>query len=148
MEKEGEEMIRLETVEDFEKVRKALQDPNSQPRDLCICPYSYCWHCEEVTEFDAPYGPANSITVKCLGCGNFFTVDDYNSAYNKNNIFWGLRFSNDTVSEVVITEMRKLNSREMQTKFFAVELERRIAKEKGELRRVQNRIQKFAKLRS
>lgn len=36
----------------------------------------------------------------------------------------------------------------MQNKFFAVALEKRIAKEKSELREIKNKIQRFAQLRA
>jgi len=142
-------MIRLETVEDFEKVRKALRNMNIPPRFYCICPYSYCFHCKEVNEFEAPmpYCLADAIKVKCLGCSNFFVLNDFKY---KNDIFWGFPFLDINLFRMFkdqVDEMKKLNSREMQAKFFAVELEKRIAKEKSELRKVQNRIHKFAKLR-
>jgi len=141
-------MIRLETVEDFEKILSNLEDLSSKPRYYCVCPYSYCSYCNEVKEFEAPVpvGRGDIITVMCLGCSKFFTIEDLK---DKDNIDWGDVFILDNQSSTShLAEMKRLNSREMQTKFFAVELERRITKEKSELRKTQDRIHKFARLRS
>ncbi|MDP3696656.1 MAG: hypothetical protein Q8R55_01335 [Candidatus Taylorbacteria bacterium] len=139
-------MVQLETVEDFEKVKKALEDAKSTPRDYCVCPYSYCQRCNEVREFEAPAVESlgELIRVKCMGCGDYFLISKLR---DKNNIFWGFQSSYVFSSEHG-AEMTKLNSREMQFKFFAVALEKRITKEKSELRTVQDRIQKFARFRS
>lgn len=138
-------MVQLETVEDFEKVKKALEDPKSTPRDFCVCPYSYCWYCDEVREFEAPCVSSwgESINVKCLGCGKFFFITNIGLI---KSISWG-QSENSKTSEQFRNEMKKLNSREMQKNFFAVALEKRIAKEKGELGKVQDRIRGFARLR-
>ncbi len=139
-------MVRLETVEDFEKVRKALDDPKSAARDYSVCPYSYCWYCNDVKEFEAPFVESwgESINVKCLGCGNFFFVADIGLV---KGISWGRQFANDKIPDQFRNEMKKLNSREIQRNYYAVALEKRIAKEKSELRKIQNTIQYFASLR-
>ena len=140
-------MVKLETVEDFEKVRKALEDPKSSPRDYSVCPYSYCCHCDEVREFEAPCVESwgELINVKCLDCGKMFFVTNLDLV---KSISWGRQSETDKIPEQFKGEIKKLNSREMQKNFFSVALEKRIGREKSELRKVQNRIQELARLRA
>lgn len=144
---EEENVVQLETVEDFEKVKRALEDLKSTPRDYCVCPYSYCWYCDEVREFEAPcvVSCSESINVMCLGCKKAFFVTDIGLI---KSISWGNQFVYDKILEQFRNEMKRLNSREMQKNFFAVVLEKRIAKEKSELRKVKDTVQKFAQFRS
>lgn len=140
-------MVRLETVEDFERVRANLKDQDGKPRHYCVRPYSYCAHCDEVKEFESP-SPVSSgeiITVRCLGCDRLFVIDDREC---RDNIVWG-RSSvvNRKASPEHLAEINRLNSRELQGIFFVSVLEERIAREKSELRNVQDRILDFSRLR-
>ena len=140
-------MVRLETVEDFERVKANLKDQDSKPRYYCVRPYSYCAYCDEVKEFEStvPGSSGEMITVKCLGCDHLFFVDDHRC---RDNILWGgSSIVNRKASSEHLAEMNRLNSRELQRIFFVSVLEERIAREKSESRNVQGRIQDFARLR-
>ena len=139
-------MVQLETVEDFENIKKALSNPVSQPRQYCICPYSYCWRCDEVKEFEAPIWRSDSdcISVICSN-GHGYFLDQKVSI---NNLLWGTQAINEKLQQEFVNEMNRLNSREMQVKFFAVELERRITAEKKKMREVKISIEGYARLRT
>lgn len=141
-------MVKLETVEDFEKVRKALSDSSSKPRHYSVKPFSYCPHCNDVKEFEAPVFVSNHdlITVKCLGCRSFFQITDH---IRRDEIMWGARYAEviDQIPDFFRAESKRLNSREMQSAFYTVALERRIAEEKTNQRRIKDKIQDLAKLR-
>lgn len=140
-------MVRLETVEDFERVRANLRDQDGKPRHYCVRPYSYCAYCDEVKEFEstAPLSLGEMITVKCLGCNHLFVIDDPEC---RDNILWGgSSVINRKASPAHLAEMNRLNSRELQGIFFVSALEERILREKSELRNVEGRIQDFSRLR-
>lgn len=140
-------MVRLETVEDFERIRANLKDQDGKPRYYCVRPYSYCAHCDEVKEFEStpPVSSGEIIKVRCLGCDHFFVIND---PERRDNILWGgSSIVNRKASAEHLAEMNRLNSRELQGIFFVSVLEERIAREKSESRNVQDKIRDFARLR-
>ena len=58
---------RLKTVEDFERVAKALQDPNAKLHEYTVKSFGYCLTCESVVEYEGEYGP-EWLQETCLKC--------------------------------------------------------------------------------
>ena len=138
-------MVRLETVEDFERIRQALNNPNSQMKDYCICPYDYCIFCKDVKEFSTPYGYGDEsfVFVKCLGtCYGFFHNE---KPLDRTEFF---HFCNKMPPNEFWSELHRLNSREIQARFFISELEKRISVEKKKMRELKGSIERLARLRS
>ena len=138
-------MVQLETVEDFEKIKKALEDNTSQQKDYCICPYDYCNFCKGVREFETPYGYSVESTVwaKCLGnCGSLF----HNGGPQVRTPYF--HFGNyELPPEQFWDLLQMVNSRQMQSKFFAAELEKRISAEKKKMIELKSSFERLAKLR-
>lgn len=66
-------MVRLETVEDFEKAKKALKNYNSQPWEYRVRPHGYCTFCFKITEF-VPACDSQMFAKECLNCKSNFEV--------------------------------------------------------------------------
>lgn len=143
-------MIRLETVEDFEKVRKALDDPKSFSYQFCIKSFGFCTACNRLTEFDDD-NSMDSCHRKCLSCKRIFKFSYDGVKHTSGECY----FCQDEHEYFIFVsqdqnprkEYEKLHSREYQDKLFARELEARIRKLKQEIRKSNNLVRRFAKLR-
>jgi len=71
-------MIRFETVEDFERVDKALSNQDSKLSEYCIYDYGFCSFCESLSVC-FPIKEPNHI--RCNGCGNDFYPDQNGLSY-------------------------------------------------------------------
>lgn len=58
---------KLETLEDFQRVAKALADPDAKPHEYCVQSFGYCTHCLKVTSYTSESGPEGGIIV-CKEC--------------------------------------------------------------------------------
>lgn len=135
-------MIRLETVEDFENVRKALSNPNSKPWQYCVKPWGFCRFCKSVTEFEAPFGKAEFFVIQCLGCQSHFEVEGTGGG-----VLTGVYLTGNEVPPEFQLKVQKLNSRFNQREYFRTVLENKINELKRKRRQAENEIRRFAKLR-
>jgi len=140
-------MIRLETVEDFEKVAKAFKDPNSKPFQYVIRPYGFCKLCNRATEYIA-VGSIEGVYVTCLFCSKIFS--DWN--YVPESYQLGHLYETDSagITDHVAREavINQLNSREQQKIFFNEKLEQFIKKAKKKQRDANKEVRQSAKLRA
>src|SRR3989344_4113502 len=121
-------MIRLETVEDFEKVRKALDDSASKPYQFCIQNLGYCTACKTLTFYDGSYS-IEGCDERCLRCMRTF---NYGLSGDRN--WYYTDFEDKNIPDHIREEFGKLISRENQKKIFKIRLEAHIKKLKGKAR--------------
>ncbi|GEM_PF-4742870 len=69
-------MIRLETVEDFEKVAKVMRNHNAELSEYCVIDYGYCSFCKALRM----YYPKQDH-IRCSGCDNDFYLDHMGLSY-------------------------------------------------------------------
>lgn len=78
-------MIRLETVEDFERVNKALNNPGSKLSEYCVVNYGYCGFCKSIAVFDATSvrdeDNSTPTGIRCRVCQNHFLPDHMGLSY-------------------------------------------------------------------
>ena len=80
-------MIRLETVEDFEKVAKALKDPKSKLFQYMVHSFGFCKLCNMVTEYNG-VGSIEGAYVTCHLCKETFSSWGYVPAgYQKGDLY-------------------------------------------------------------
>jgi len=154
-------MIRLETVEDFERVDKALNNPGGKLSEYCVMNYGYCGFCRSIAVFDAvSVCDEDNVTptvVRCCGCQNQFLPDHRGLSYHycvehewdqpvKQEIF-SFRI-NGYIPESQNEIVREFFSRDNQRKLFNEKLETRIKAFKSEQRVISSKIRRLAKLRS
>ena len=100
---------RLETVEDFERVAKALQDPNAMPHKYVVKSFGYCLNCESVVEYEGNYGP-EWFQETCLKCKTIASAAI--------GSFRRLILTGDMVPVAVAEEIAHLYSRKTQKTFL------------------------------
>ena len=100
---------RLETVEDFERVAKALQDPNAKLHEYTVKSFGYCLNCENVVEYEADYGP-EWFQQTCLHCNGIRSAAI--------GSFRNLILTGDMVPVAVAEQIGHLYSRKMQKTFL------------------------------
>ena len=127
-------MVRLETVEDFEKVRDALNDPQSRLCDYLVREFGYCISCGSVTDYTYDEGGLINRYIVCLSCQNMSRA---------RFLFTG----NVDIPFEAQEKIRELHSRERQREFFQEALEEFIKKHKARERQVRNETRQLAKLR-
>ena len=139
-------MIRLETVEDFEKVNKALNNPNSKPFEYIIRSFGFCSrYCRKITEFYGTYN-AEICYETCYGCGKTFSGvgSSFSNAYYPSD--WYIT----GLEEIDIknkADLLRLNSREVQKLFFNERLEIALVSAKSNQRKAKKEVRRLAKLR-
>lgn len=141
-------MLRLETVEDFERVDRALGDPNSKLHEYCMVDYGYCGFCTSISAFDRILEPHH---IRCRGCGNSFYPDHmglsflfYTGEKEARRVY---EFMLGTMPEPRTRKERKFFSGENQRKLFNQLLEFRIRELKREQRVLGGKVRRLAKLR-
>lgn len=148
-------MVRLETVEDFEvedfeKVKKALDDPNSKPHQYCVKNFGFCTACNRLTEFAGNYSSEYCYIV-CWSCNRLFefkydgikhTAGECYISHDEQEYCTVLNDSHD-----LIKEFEQLHSREHQRKLFAKEREAYIRKLKRNIKESNKKVRRLAKLR-
>ncbi len=145
-------MIRLETVEDFEKVDKALDNPDSKLNEYCVAEYGYCGFCGLLCVCDNISIPEHYI--RCHECGNSFYPDHIGLSYlyhqNRMQVF-EFKFGDDlpkhSQSGGMAVTSKEL-SKEYQRELFNVMLEARITALKKEQRGLAGKVRQLAKLRT
>ena len=115
----------LSTAKDFERVTKALLDPESQPHQYRVKIFGYCTECSGVVEFEMG-GGVDDFYEKCLKCG----TTAYKSAMKRSIILQG-----EMVPAALKSHVDYLHSRGKQTEFFVVLLEDYIATTKTKIER-------------
>ena len=151
-------MVQLETVEDFEKVRKALDDPNSKPEQYAIRSFGYCSFCEELTEYRG-WGMFGNAWVDCLQCLKSFEHPSFGSEHlyysfsSKHNYYYTTGkniplVKEDQIPKELRLEFNKLNSLEYQRKIFNEKREDLIKKLKQQTRTANSQVRRLAKLRT
>ncbi len=142
-------MLQLETVEDFERVKKLLDNPNSQSHEYRVKDFGFCTACNRITGFEENESE-NGCQKECLSCHRIFK---FRPEYGAGECY----FSQDDqqycyfMSERQIgpsKELERLYSRKHQKKLFREELERSIVKYKAEERKAKRKVRRLAKLRS
>src|SRR3989344_6156866 len=140
-------MLRLETVEDFEKVKKLLDNPKSQSYEYRVKDFGFCTACNRITGFEENELEGR-CQKRCLSCRRIF---EFRPEHGAGECY----FSQDDqeyccfVSEGqtdLIKELERIYSRKHQNKLFREELERSITKHKAEERKIKNMVRRLAKL--
>lgn len=142
-------MLQLETVEDFEKVRKVLDDPRSRPDQFRIRSFGFCSACNRLTEF-CDYNSDDKCKRMCLGCNRVFQFHPEVGAgecYQSNDGQWYETLMCESRDPVTIKKYLQLYSREYQYRFFKTMLEKQIRRFKTEERKIKRKIKQLAKLR-
>lgn len=148
---EEKNMVRLETVEDFEKVKPALDDPNSKSYQYCVKRFGFCTACNKLTEYDDD-GPTSFGCRMCLSCKRVFEFRFDEIKYAAGECY----VSHDrqeyytllSCEHYLIKEFERLHSREHQMKLFDKERETYIKKLKRNVKESNNKIRRLAKLRT
>ena len=135
-------MFRLETVEDFERVRKALGDPKSKPHQYRVKEFGYCTYCKEVTEC-YHYAGKEGSSVGCLRCNRGY----YELMGDTVSHTYFTRFEIDRMPQNAQKLVFERHSREYQRKFLKEQLEACIKILKKEQRVLSGKIRQLAKLR-
>lgn len=137
-------MLRLETVEDFERVRKALDNPRSSSDEYRVKDFGFCCFCDRITEYRIE--PENEWgIIFCFQCKMTFKPG-HHMDYSKNNpegpYITHIPRESDTGER-----LHYLRSRVQQTTYFLEMLEQFIGRQKTEERKIRNTIRRLAKLR-
>lgn len=140
-------MIQLETVEDFERIKKALRDPDSMPSQFAVKTFGYCNICYKITEYDGDYGMEGCYET-CRNCHR--TFGSHSGGLIEPSYRYVTLSTSDSLSipHEIIDELRRLESREQQYVFFEAESEKMIKKYKARERQTRVGIRRLAKLRS
>ena len=137
-------MVKLETVEDFEKAKKYLDDSRTESHQYRIKEFGYCSYCREVTEY---HHNANieGTSVVCCKCkwGYYRLVGE---SVTKPMYFTYLELSQMPYSAIISVIDR--HSRDSQKEFFNQALEQFITKQKAIVRQANNLTRRLAKLRA
>ena len=151
-------MIRLETVEDFEKAKKILADPKSQSHEYWIKNFGFCSGCNRLTEYfeyTSTIGEGNKRSYKtCFGCNRSFEFKYDGIKYVAGECYFSYDeqeyrvFLSESDKPELIEELERLYSRKQQIKFFKEKLEIKIAGLKREMRTNNRTIRRLAKLRT
>ena len=132
---------RLATVGDFEKVRTALENPNSQPLEYRIRAFGFCQYCKDVTEYYITF--VYRYQHHCQKCNWNFCVDDESKSQSSHPYLTG-----DKIPGHAVERIAQLHSREQQKVFFGEKMERFIQKCKTDVRAEKLIIRRLAALRS
>lgn len=108
---------RLDTLEEFERVALALQDPNAKPHQYIVRKFGFCTECSSIAEYEF-HGSSEGTSTRCLGCQ---ASEGGPLGYVKRNLI----LSGDMVPVRVKGEIDRLHSREEQTRFFFEEIKER-----------------------
>ena len=151
-------MLRLETVEDFERLDNALSNPDSKLSEYCVVNYGYCNYCKSLEVFDCSLNDESQEPerISCCGCDNDFLPDYMGLSHlyypkRSNNpkdqiLVYQFRIGGD-ISEIHHSAEREFFSREHQRQLFNEKLETRIKAFKSEQRTLSNKVRRLAKLR-
>lgn len=131
----------LGTVEDFEKVRIALENPNSQLRQYQIRAFGFCLCCKDVTEYYKTWGAYCYIRY-CSKCNRAFYEDDKSRIQPVQTYLTG-----DKIPTQATERIAQLHSREQQKAFFGEKLENFIRESKARMRSEKRIIYRLAALR-
>ena len=115
--------MRLETVEDFEKVAQALKNPKSKPCHYQVRDFGYCRKCHAVTEFDGSFSLEGTY-VTCLRCKRNFTWPQLVPGCEPAEMYVVTDEGENSMPKSAQDEIRRLNSREAQLGFFLELLEK------------------------
>lgn len=145
-------MLRLETVEDFEKVKKAFDNPRSKHYQFMVRNFGYCKICRIVTEYEGNYS-FESCHETCRKCGSIFGYpkthgtlpSDFYITINMDDMF--PMPSSPVPNYEVYLKLEQLHSRKQQKIFFQELLEKFIKKIKAAERQARNKTRQLAKLR-
>jgi len=118
-------LIVLKTAKGFERVTKALLDPESQPHQYRVKTFGYCTECSDVVEFEMG-GGVDDFYEKCLKCG----TTPLKAAIERRIILQG-----EMLPAALKGEVDALHSRGKQAEFFVVLLEDYIATTKTKIER-------------
>ena len=110
-EKGGYMTGRLETVEDFERIAKALQDPSAKLHEYTVKSFGYCLNCESVVEYEADYGP-EWFRQTCLNLNCKKTASAAIGSFRR------FILTGDMVPVAVAEQIGHLYSRKMQKTFL------------------------------
>jgi len=139
-------MLRLETVEDFERIARALADPDSQPDDFIVRRFGYCKICRAVRGCEG-YMDEDCVE-RCYGgresgSGHDFYVDGTSGA-----VLVGIFLTGGHIHSAYRRKVENLHSRKNQTIFFRAALDQHILQAKKERRKAGQMVRRLAKLRS
>ena len=135
-------MVKLETVEDFENIRKLLEDPKSKPHQYRIMEFGYCPDCNEITRCQQSAN-IEVVSVTCLRCNHNY----YRLIGEQATIPYLTYIEIDQMPHWAKTSVNQRHSREFQMKVFQDKLEKFIKKEKAFARKHGNNVRQAAKLR-
>ena len=110
---------RLETVEDFERIAKALQDPSAKLHEYTVKSFGYCLNCESVVEYEADYGP-EWFRQTCLNLNCKKTASAAIGSFRR------FILTGDMVPVAVAEEIAHLYSRKTQKTFLIESVTARI----------------------
>ncbi|MBI4158506.1 MAG: hypothetical protein HY505_02730 [Candidatus Yanofskybacteria bacterium] len=149
-------MLRLETVEDFERVDKALSDPGSSLSEYCVMNYGYCGFCKSLCVFDFISEPYH---IHCRGCEHDFYPDHLGLSYlymislgspdypEPAQVFEFKLGKDIPKQQQKVSINRRQFSRSYQRMVFDDILKSRIRELKREQRSLAGKIRRLAKLR-
>ena len=120
----------LSTAKGFERVTKALLDPESQPHQYRVKTFGYCTECSGVVEFEMG-GGVDDFYEKCLKCD----ATPLKAAIERRIILQG-----EMLPAALKGEVDTLHSRGKQAEFFVVLLEDYIATTKTSLARAREEL--------
>jgi len=99
----------LRTLKDFERVAKALEDPNAKPHEYEVKSFGYCKNCKAVVAYESE-ASIEWLYQKCLSCG--MSKSNAMGSFNYLILTWVL------MPNAFRPQVDTLYSREKQREFF------------------------------
>lgn len=134
--------MRLETVEDFERVAKVFKNPESKSHEYGVKDFGYCRKCHAITEYNGDFG-LEGCYLTCLKCGANFTSSQGMPGYNPIEMY---AISEDDMPQSAGSEFKRLRSREAQLQFFLKLLERKKLAARKQERQARATVRRLAKI--